>query len=94
VAPTVDSYLLAIVEATRRAREIQIGVSPRGALALRRAAQAYALLEGRSHVTPDDLKALAIPVLSHRMQWTDGSVSREHAEHFVSALLNQVPVPL
>jgi len=60
-------YLLDIVDSTRNHPDIALGASPRAALALYRAAQASALLEGRDYVVPDDVKQLAIPVLSHRL---------------------------
>src|SRR5690349_18900640 len=62
VASIIDDYLLSIVQATRSAERVEVGVSPRGAVALRKAAQARAFLDHRDHVTPDDIKALAVPV--------------------------------
>lgn len=96
VAPVVDDYLLAIVQGTRTAERVEVGVSPRGALAFRKAAQAYALLEGRHHVTPDDVKALAVPVLSHRLLFASDQLTdlRSQAEHLVANLLVRIPVPL
>lgn len=96
VAPVVDDYLLQIVQATREAERVEVGVSPRGALALRRAAQAHALLEGRSHVVPDDVKRLAVPVLSHRLLFSSDQVSdlRQQSEQLVESLVRQLPVPL
>lgn len=67
VSPAVRSYIAALCEATRRAANVVLGVSPRGMLALMRACQAYALIQGRDFVTPDDVKALALPVLAHRV---------------------------
>ena len=67
VASVVDDYLLSLVQATRAAERVDVGVSPRGAISLRKAAQARALLQNRDHVIPDDIKALAIPVLAHRL---------------------------
>ncbi len=96
VAPLIDDYLLALVQATRTAEGVEVGVSPRGALALRRAAQARALIEGRNHVIPDDIKALAEPVLAHRLIFTSDHLtgSRQQSERLISILLQQVPVPL
>jgi MoxR-like ATPase len=65
--PEVERYLLAIVRATRNQDAIQLGVSPRGTLALYRACQAYAALHGRDFVLPDDVKLLAPSVLAHRL---------------------------
>jgi MoxR-like ATPase len=96
VAPAIDDYILTLVQATRTSPRIEVGVSPRGALALRRAVQAYALLGGREHAIPDDVKALAIPVLAHRLIFTaDSSLdNREEAERFMASLLDTLPVPL
>lgn len=63
----VEQYLLALVRATREHPAVTLGVSPRGALALARASQARAGLAGRPFVLPDDVKALAVPVLAHRL---------------------------
>ena len=67
VADAVADYLLDIVHATRDGEELSVGVSTRGALTLYRAAQGLALVSGRDYVIPDDIKALAVPVLSHRV---------------------------
>ncbi|MFO0915446.1 MAG: MoxR family ATPase [Pirellulales bacterium] len=67
VSPEIDHYLLDIVEATRRSEELNVGVSTRGTLSLYRAAQAMAMIEGRTFVVPDDVKTLAVPVLAHRV---------------------------
>ena len=64
---SINSYLLDIVDATRRCDELRVGVSTRGALCLYRASQALALIENRDFVIPDDVKRLAVPVLSHRV---------------------------
>ncbi|MCK6081168.1 MoxR family ATPase [Microbacterium sp. EYE_5] len=65
--PLVLDYIARIVDATRLAREVRLGVSVRGALALTKAARTWALAHGRTYVTPDDVKALAGPVLAHRL---------------------------
>ncbi len=67
VDEALADYLLDVVQATRTQSEIALGASPRAALGLYRAAQASALLEGRDYVVPDDIKRLAVPVLSHRI---------------------------
>lgn len=67
IGEEVEDYLLAIVEATRRCPDLDLGVSPRGTQALGRAARARALLLGRAYVVPDDVKAMAVPVLAHRV---------------------------
>jgi len=67
VEPSIVDYVARLVEATREADEVRLGVSVRGALALVRTARAWAAIHGRDYVTPDDVKALAVPALSHRL---------------------------
>ncbi|HPD13872.1 MAG TPA: MoxR family ATPase [Planctomycetota bacterium] len=67
VDDSISDYILEMVARSRQAPELEIGVSPRGGLALSRAAQALALLDGRGYVSPDDVKRLAVPVLAHRV---------------------------
>ena len=67
VHPELMNYMVQIVQATRSAAEIVSGVSPRGTLALLRASQGYAMAQGRSFVTPEDVKAVAPAVLTHRL---------------------------
>ena len=67
-------YLLGIVGQTRRSPQLELGVSTRGALALQRAAQARALLQGRTFVIPDDVKALAVPVLAPIEPWLQAGI--------------------
>jgi MoxR-like ATPase len=91
-------YLLAIVWATRRTDQFQLGASPRGALSLHRAAQAHALVQGRDYCLPDDIKQLAVPVLAHRMvvfSRAELGPSNDHeAERVMEELLSVIPVPL
>jgi MoxR-like ATPase len=68
VAENVARYILRVVARTRESPELDLGVSPRGALALFRASQAHAVLRGRSYASPDDVQALAVPVLAHRVR--------------------------
>jgi MoxR-like ATPase len=90
------AYLLAIVRETRCHEQVEIGVSPRGAIALRRAAQARALVEGRDYCIPEDVRDLAVDVLPHRIQLDarGGVQGREEAAWIVREILDQVPVPL
>ncbi|WP_445996235.1 AAA family ATPase [Okibacterium fritillariae] len=67
VDPTINDYIVRIVEATRQAEEVRLGASVRGALALLAAVRTWAVSQGRTFVTPDDVKALAEPVLAHRL---------------------------
>jgi MoxR-like ATPase len=96
VASPVDDYLLSLVEATRCSEEIAVGVSPRGAIALRRAAQGRAFLQGRDHVTTDDVKVLALSVLAHRLVLSNEVVTNffEESENVMARILQQTPVPL
>jgi MoxR-like ATPase len=91
-------YPMTIVEETRRSPAIAIGVSTRGALAWYRAAQAAALAAGREFVIPDDLKSLAVPVLSHRIALaaTHESLGRMRvdAERMIGELVGRIPVPV
>ena len=63
----IEDYIMNIVELTRNSADIKLGVSPRGSMALKRAAKAYAMVKGRDYVLPDDVKYLAPFVLSHRL---------------------------
>jgi MoxR-like ATPase len=67
VAPAVKAYIIDVADATRRHAEVLLGASPRASLFLQRVSRAKAAVEGRDFVTPDDIKALALPVLEHRM---------------------------
>ena len=71
VKPLVGRYLLALVEATRSDPELSLGVSPRGSISLFRAAQAHAFLAERDYVSPEDVKAIAVATLSHRVALRD-----------------------
>jgi MoxR-like ATPase len=95
VDETIHEYLLDLVEATRRCEELHVGVSTRGALGLYRAAQSLAFVEGRDFVVPDDLKRLAVPVLSHRViaKGFGHGNQREYVENVVGRLLSEVAVP-
>jgi MoxR-like ATPase len=93
----VIAYLLAIVTETRQHDAVHLGVSPRGALALRRAAQARALVDGRDFCIPEDVRELAVDVLAHRIVIDPrGAAHRavEESEWLVREILEQVPVPL
>lgn len=89
-------YLLEIVHRTRQSRALRVGVSTRGALHLQRAAQARALVQGRTFVIPDDIKILAIPTLAHRVLLSSGGSAgnnRRLAEEIMAGLLEEVAVP-
>ena len=95
VAQVVARYLLAIVRGTREHPVIELGASPRAALALFRACQARAAMQGRGYVLPDDVKALAVPVLAHRLVVTaQGRLRGRAAAQVIEDLLSQTPVPV
>jgi len=97
VDDAVLDYLHRIVLATRNTPLLSIGVSTRGALGFERAARARALVEGRSFVLPDDVKALAGPVLAHRVKVSGGvggGAVRDDAQRIIRELLTVVAVPL
>lgn len=91
-------YLLSLVQATRTSHLLTLGVSPRGAMALYKAAQAYAFVDGRTYCLPDDIKRLAPMVFAHRViintQVETFNRRGEDAELILQELVNQVPVPL
>jgi len=92
---SIYDYVLDITDATRESEELVIGVSPRGAISLYRAAQALAVLENRDFVVPDDVKQLAVPVLSHRVLGkgiVQGS-RRNVTEGIIHGIVNSVSTP-
>ena len=94
VADEVEAYLVAIVRATRTHADLELGASPRATVALYRAAQAAAVLAGRSFVLPDDVKGLAAPVLAHRLVVDlDRSLRGVSATSTLAAILGTVPAP-
>ena len=94
---SILEYLMALVAATRASAPLALGASPRGSLALLRAAQARALADGRDYVVPDDIKTLAVPALAHRVLLrtrTDPGVgSGMDAESVIRALVQDLAVP-
>ena len=103
VEESVLDYLMALVAATRHSPFLALGVSPRGSLALLRAAKAHALADGRDYLVPDDVKRLAVPALAHRVlvrtraagggdaARTDPAV--HDAEILIGAIVREIPVP-
>jgi MoxR-like ATPase len=98
VDASVIDYMLAIVEKTRAHESLSLGVSPRGAQALYRAAQAMALIEGREYVIPDDVKRLAVPVFAHRVIVNSRAAlaqrTADWSERILQEILTLVDVPL
>jgi len=99
VAPAVKEYAVAIATATREHHDLRLGASPRATLQLVRAAKARAALAARSYVLPDDLVALAVPVLSHRLIPTSRALGRQQGgarllEEIVRSVVASVPAPV
>ena len=94
VAPALEQYIVAIAAATRAMSELRLGVSPRGSLALLRAARAAAVAAGRSYVLPDDVKAMAPVVLAHRViLQPDAELQGRTGTELVSRAVQSVQVP-
>ena len=94
LAPEVRRYVVDVTSATRRLPEVRLGASPRATLHLVRAAKAQAALSGRDYVVPDDVQAIAVPVLAHRLVLTaEGQAARRPAADLVRGLLQRIPVP-
>ena len=94
VDDTIVDYVVALVAATREAPEAALGASPRSTVVLTRCAQARATAVGRDHVLPDDVKALAPSVLSHRLVPRQARAGGEIGRRIVGRVLDEVPVPL
>ena len=94
VAPEVLGYVVDLVRATRTSPSLSLGVSPRGATALLAAARGWAWLTGRTYVTPDDVKALALPALRHRVALhAEAELEGITAVGVLTGLLGEVQVP-
>ncbi|WP_079427468.1 AAA family ATPase [Streptomyces katrae] len=94
VSPETTGYVVDICRATRESPSLTLGVSPRGATALLATSRAWAWLTGRDYVTPDDVKALALPTLRHRVQLRpEAEMEGVTADSVISAILTHVPVP-
>ncbi|NEB94159.1 AAA family ATPase [Streptomyces bauhiniae] len=94
VSAEITAYVVDICRATRQSPSLTLGVSPRGATALLAAARAWAWLTGRDYVTPDDVKALALPALRHRVQLRpEAEMEGVTADSVINSVLAQVPVP-
>ena len=94
VANALKSYLVDLAETTRRHPALALGMSPRATLALQRAARARAAAATRAYVVPDDIKAMAAPVLSHRLALTpEAAMQGVGADEIVADVLRHVPVP-
>ncbi len=95
VQPDVEAYLVQVARATRADPDVRLGASPRATLALHDAAQAWAAMQGRWFVTPDDVKHLAVPVLGHRLLVSlEARLRGRDAQGVIQSVLETVPVPV
>jgi len=95
ITADLKEYVIALVEATRHHEHIALGASPRGSLGVMRCAQAFAAANGRDHVRPDDVKAVLIPVLAHRLILRPEVRSTNTSqESVISGIADTVPVPV
>lgn len=93
VHPALLGYIADIIRGTRSEENAVSGSGPRGTLALLNASRAYAMLNGRAFVIPEDVKRLAVPVLSHRIVREYGSMDRKSGERLILDLIDKIPVP-
>lgn len=96
VSDRIKDYIITIAAATRENERLRLGVSPRATLAMMRAAQAYAAISGRDYVLPDDVKKIAVPVLSHRVISRSQNTIRitDSNEIIISYIVDTVPAPI
>ncbi len=94
VVPDVVAYAVALAQATRESRSISLGAGTRGAISLVKIGKAFAALDGRGFVTPDDIKRAALPVLRHRVQLTpEVAISGQDVDEVLLAIVESVPAP-
>ncbi len=94
ISPMVAEYIVALTQATRSHPQLRMGASPRGSRALYKASKAWAAMEGRTFVTPDDVQTLAEPVLAHRLLPTnEARVAGATSASILADLLDRTPVP-
>ena len=93
VQPSIAEYAVALCRASRIAPGVHLGASPRAAIWLIRSAQAHAVLSARNYVVPDDVKAVAVPCLSHRLLTVEGDEGFGQAVAIVESLLEATPAP-
>ncbi len=93
-APALKQYIVDLAQATRTSAALRLGVSPRGSIHLLRAARAHAAIAGRDHVLPDDVQAIAVPVLAHRLIATgETQLARRSTADVLTDLIQRVRVP-
>jgi len=94
VAEALKQYVIRLVNATRASPELRLGASPRATLHLLRAGRARAALDGRDFVIPDDMQALALPVLAHRLlPSAEAVVTQQSPERVLAAIVERLPLP-
>ena len=89
----IRNYMIAIIQATRHHEQIALGINPRGTLCLMRCAQAYAFIQGRDYVIPEDIKTLVKPCLCHRLLSFHNNSSQTFAASVLDEILKTIPVP-
>jgi len=95
VAEGIKEYIADLVAYTREHQDLTLGASPRGAIALMRASQAYAMLDGRNYVIPDDVQKMVVPVLSHRLILKpEARLKNMTPERILKSILNSAYVPV
>jgi MoxR-like ATPase len=93
IHPELKGYLVDLIQATRTHKRLSCGASPRSTLALSRAVRAYALVQGRDYVVPEDIKALAVPVLAHRVLPIRSVNQQASGREVIRELLDTIPLP-
>jgi MoxR-like ATPase len=93
IHPAILSYIADIVKATREHENIAIGVSPRGSITMVNAARAYAYIEGRNYVVPEDIKLLAEPVFAHRLVLRHGLTRQDNRASLIRGIIGGIAVP-
>ena len=93
IHPVLLDYMVDLAHASRQMRGVELGVSPRGTLALMRASQAKALVEGRQFVTPEDIKEVGVPVIAHRLAVSGMAGSSQAQKEAAASLLSSVALP-
>ena len=91
--PELLKYIVDVIHATRSHAKVLHGVSPRGTLAFVRASQGYAMVQGRRFVVPEDIKAVAVPVLAHRLSLAAGEDEKRLSAQIIIEILKNVPLP-
>ena len=95
IVPDIERYIVDLVNATRHDRQVAVGASPRGSLALLTLSRAWGAIRGRDYVLPDDIKLFAVPALGHRLILEPDLWMRRHAaEDVLASIMQRVPVPV